>query len=101
MSLLSVIAKRGNLPEGKTDESYAGVIPLPWGISPLRSGFAITPVGMTLSSDVIQAIPLGGHERERTEPKQANVRSCNDGSCAGVRPLATVCGGASLKAGEP
>ena len=31
-------ARRGNLPEGKTDESYTDVIPLPWGISPLRSG---------------------------------------------------------------
>ena len=30
---------RGNLVEGKTDETYTDVIPLPWGISPLRSDY--------------------------------------------------------------
>ena len=85
-----MIAKRGNRPEGKTDESYTDEMFFR-GISPMRSGFAIT----------IKVFFLGGHERERTEPERANVRSCHDGSYAGVLPLATVCGGASLKAGDP
>ncbi len=58
-------ARRGNLPEGKTDESYTNKIRLPQGISPLRSGFTLASVEMTLKSDLATFLNIVSKKRIR------------------------------------
>ena len=54
-------ARRGNLPEGKTDVAYTDFIPLPLGISSLRSGQNPHSGRNDIKNkDRLKAFPLGG-----------------------------------------